>query len=418
MRRRARLPTLLAAPSPTMSQVELLHDWSAVARLRDDWRRLHAVTPCATFFHSFDWLETYWKFYGAGQALRTFVVRDAGDVTGIVPLVVLEESTKLGPLKILTYPLAYWGSYYGPIGPRLREALAAALDRLAHERRDWDLLDLRFTPPATSDEAHTLDVMTTAGFAPAPKVVDHTSFIDLPGTFDDYLATRPVKWRTNYRRWLRRLHERGTVRDRALLPDGNDRRRSASVRRRSAVGFVRRLRSDRPQKLARFLDDRHDADARFDSSVSARDARNGVPRGAADVHLLYLNEQPLAFLYAYRNQRTMYGLRIGFDASISRDGVGNIMYMHALEDSIRRDIRTFDLGPGSLKAKEPIRSRIEPIYRLPYANAYTWRGFAWRMKQTISTVEAALADFNADYRSPATSEAAAEREPSPISSST
>lgn len=405
-----------------MPEVDLLREWSAVASLRDDWRRLHAVTPGATFFHSFDWLETYWKFYGEGQALRIYVVREAGEVTGIVPLVVLEEPSKLGPLRILTYPLAYWGSYYGPIGPQPRDALAAAIEMLSHEQRNWDLLDLRFSPAATLDHADTLEVMTAAGFEPALKLVDHTSFIDLPGTFDDYLATRPAKWRTNYRRWLRRLHERGTVRYERYSPMGAivpgasptdaDPRwdlydACESIARKSWQGSSTTGTTLTHESIRPFLRAMHETACRA---------------GAADVHLLYLDDQPLAFLYAYRCRDTMYGLRIGFDATLSKDGVGNIMYMHALEDSIRRGIRTFDLGPGSLKAKESICSRVEPIYRLPYANAYSWRGFAWRMKQTLSKTEAALAEYNADFPANRTTDStkspAAGDQRAPLSSST
>lgn len=386
-----------------MPDVKLLHDWSAVAKLRDDWRRLHAATPAATFFQSLDWLETYWKFYGEGQMLRVFAIREAGEVSGIVPLVILEESSKLGPLRILTYPLAYWGSYYGPIGPRPRQALAAAIERLSHERHDWDLFDLRFAPAAARDNSDTLEVMTAAGFEPAPKLVDHTSFIDLPGTFDGYLATRPAKWRTNYRRWLRRLHERGTVRYERYCPTGTIAAGSSprdadprwdlydaceSIARKSWQGSSTTGTTLTHPSIRPFLRAMHETACRA---------------GAADIHLLYLDHQPLAFLYAYRCGDTMYGLRIGFDATLSKDGVGNIMYMHALEDSIRRGIRTFDLGPGSLKAKESICSRIEPIYRLPYANAYSWRGFAWRMKQTLSKAESALAEYNADFPSHRTS---------------
>jgi hypothetical protein len=103
--------------------------------------------------------------------------------------------------------------------------------------------------------------------------------------------------------------------------------------------------------------------------------------GAADVSLLLLNEQPIAFLYAYRYRGHVYGLRVGYDEDASRDGIGNLLYGRVIEDSIARSDRVIDLGPGSLEAKQPLVSRVVPILRRTYGNPYSWRGLAWRVKQ-------------------------------------
>lgn len=384
-----------------MSYVDELHDWSAVASLRADWNRLFAQTPGASFFQSFDWLETYWRFYGEGQSLRVLVVRDDGVVTGIVPLALITESSKLGAVRVLTYPMAYWGTYYGPVGPQSRAILAAALEHLSNARRDWDLLDLRFAPPSATDPADTLAVMTKAGFAPVPRIVDHTSLIDLPNSFEAYLESRGRRWRTHYGRWLRRVRERGDLRYVRHVPYGLSVAGSSaadadprwdlyddceSVARRSWQGASTSGTTLTHESIRPFLRAMHETACRC---------------GAADLNLLYLDDQPLAFFYAYRRADTLFGLRTGFDASLSKDGVGNIMYMHVLEDSIARGDKLIDLGPGSLKAKEPLRTRLEPIYRLPHANASSWRGLAWRMKEAFTDVETALAEYNADFSSTA-----------------
>lgn len=384
-----------------MLHVDELRDWSAVASLRDDWNRLYAQSPGASFFQSFDWLETYWRFYGEGQSLRVLIIREANAVTGIVPLTLITEPSKLGAARVLTYPMAYWGTYYGPVGPQPRASLSAALGCLSNIRCDWDLLDLRFAPPAATDPADTLAVMTTAGFAPIPRIVDRTSLIDLPNSFDAYLESRGRRWRTHYGRWLRRVRERGDLRyvryvPRCLSVAGSsaadvDPRWDLyddceSVARRSWQGSSTSGTTLTHDSIRPFLRAMHETACRC---------------GAADLNLLYLDDQPLAFFYAYRRADTLFGLRTGFDASLSKDGVGNIMYMHVLEDSIARGDKLIDLGPGSLKAKEPLRTRLEPIYRLPHANATSWRGLAWRMKEAFTDVEAALAEYNADFSSTA-----------------
>jgi CelD/BcsL family acetyltransferase involved in cellulose biosynthesis len=379
-----------------MIHVKEFNDPASLGELAPTWRRLLAQTPIATFFHSCDWLETYWQHFGGDQKLRVFVVRQGKQVTGIVPMTVLREPTKLGAVRVLTYPQAYWGSYYGPIGPAPRESLRAVLGRLRRSRRDWDLLDLRFAPPTELDPARTDDELCAAGFAADERETDRTSIIDLPSSFDAYMAQRPSKWRNNHRRWLRRLKERGNlrfVRHRPLgashgdadprwdLYDACEAVALKSWQGSSTTGTTITHPTIRP-----FVRDMH---------VTACNA------GAADVSMLLLDEQPIAFLYGYRYRGHVYGLRVGYDESVSRDGVGNILYTSVVEDSIAQGDRVIDLGPGSLEAKRALISRIVPIFRRTYGNPYSWRGLLWRAKRawdarrsgTAPAVEAAAEDW-------------------------
>ena len=78
-----------------------------------------------SFFQSLDWLRVYWRHFGAGQQLRVLVVTSCGEPMGIVPLVVRRETTRVGEVRVLTYPLDDWGTYFGPIGSRRRTILRA-----------------------------------------------------------------------------------------------------------------------------------------------------------------------------------------------------------------------------------------------------------------------------------------------------
>ena len=58
----------------------------------------------------------------------------APDRLAATPLVVRREDKRFAKLRVLTYPLHDWGTFYGPIGPDPGRALAAAHDgaRVAH----------------------------------------------------------------------------------------------------------------------------------------------------------------------------------------------------------------------------------------------------------------------------------------------
>ena len=128
-----------------MLKVSEINSIEELAGYRAAWESLLAQTADATFFQSFDWLETYWQFYGQTQRLRALVVENDGWPIGILPLTVNTESTGVGPVRVLGYPLAGWGSFYGPIGPQPAETLRAGLQHIRKTPHDWDLLDVRWT---------------------------------------------------------------------------------------------------------------------------------------------------------------------------------------------------------------------------------------------------------------------------------
>jgi len=88
-----------------VNHIEGLDDYRAA------WHALLAQTPRASFFQSLEWLEAYWRHFGKHQKLRVLMVLDGGRPVGILPLVVRWETTKVGRLRFLTYPLDHWGRF-------------------------------------------------------------------------------------------------------------------------------------------------------------------------------------------------------------------------------------------------------------------------------------------------------------------
>src|SRR4030042_1363916 len=127
-----------------MVHVEEINDIYKLSSYRLVWNSLLPQPSGATFFQSLDWLEVYWKHYGEDQHLRVMVVCSNGRPIGILPLVVRTEATRVGPVRVLTYPLHGWGTFYGPIGPNPTATLAAGPRHVRQTPRGSALLDLRW----------------------------------------------------------------------------------------------------------------------------------------------------------------------------------------------------------------------------------------------------------------------------------
>jgi len=170
-----------------MSSVQEINSIEELAGYRLLWNRLLSDTREASFFQSLDWLEVYWQHFGADQKLRVLIVYSGDQPIGILPLVVRQESTRIGTLRVLTYPLSDWGSFYGPIGPNPTATLLAGLSYISRCDRDWDVVELRWVNNERCDFRRTEQAMRSAGIEGKKQAWRQAALIDLDGTW-------PPRW--------------------------------------------------------------------------------------------------------------------------------------------------------------------------------------------------------------------------------
>ncbi len=363
-----------------MMHVEQIDQLEDLVPYRAAWRALLEETPGATFFQSLEWLEVYWKYYGENQQLRVQLVLHNDELIGILPLVIRTERTKIGALRFLTYPLDYWGSYYGPIGAVPSIILDATLDALRARPRDWDILELRWVGHDTCDCNMTLTAMKRHGFPALPTVLDHTALIQFEGSWNEYLNRRTSKWRNNYRRWQRRLDELGTLQHIRYRPRGD----------RCNDGDPRWDLFEACQEVARKSWQSQSPDGTTICHDSIRDFIRAAHAAAAavgtlDLNLLLLDDTPVAFAYNYRFKDSVYGLRIGYDPAAGRNGAGNLLYGKIIEDSFQRGDQVYDLGPGSLACKKYFHTNVQPVYRCSHFPIVSLRPQLLRVKRFLDS---------------------------------
>jgi CelD/BcsL family acetyltransferase involved in cellulose biosynthesis len=348
-----------------MIDVVQLTDIDALEDYRLAWEFLLEQTASASFFQALDWLECYWKHYGADQTLRVLVVKDDHRPLGILPLVIRREFSRIGSLRVLTYPLHDWGSFYGPIGPHPTATLMAGLRHIAlssvRGRRDWDLLDLRWIDLVGGDRGRTQRAMEQAGFPPLKQKWDETSVIDLAVGWQGYWSSRDKKFRKNIERCERRLAEQGAIefvrhRPCPLRCGGGDPRwdlydECLSIAQRSWQGDSEDGTTLSHSQVRSFLRDAHEAAAKC---------------GAADLNMLLISGKPVAYAYNYVYQGRVYGLRKGYDSEYRAQRPGLVLQKMMLEDGARLGDRSYDLGVGSSESKTSWQTGVSASYRYTY----------------------------------------------------
>ncbi|MDP6443607.1 MAG: GNAT family N-acetyltransferase [Pirellulaceae bacterium] len=331
---------------PPMVQVHQIDDVAALSQHRLAWNCLLMQTRGATFFQSLDWLENYWAHFGGDQQLRVLVVEDGRDLVGVMPLTVRDEPTRLGSLRVLTYPLADWGTTFGPIGPNPTATLVASLKHLKRRERDWDLLDLRWIDTTWVDHGRTATAMAVAGFPCNRATWKTTQCVDISAGWETYWASRSSKLRNNVRRQEKKLRQLGELRFSRFRPSGaihgeddpDWRTFDACVglASRSWQGAATDGTTLSHPEIADFLRDAHAAATHV---------------GAVDIAQLHIDDRLVAYCYNYHCLGNVFGLRTGFEPELKKAGVGAVLWAKMIEDSVLKGDQFIDLGHESPQVK-------------------------------------------------------------------
>lgn len=342
-----------------MSNVIEINSLESLKNHRLVWQSLLPSTPGASFFHTLDWFEQYWNHFGPEgsgvcQAMRVLIVYAAEKPIGILPLVIRHEKKLAGQnVRTLGYPLHDWGTSYGPIGPNASATLLSGMRHIEATPRDWDLFELASVDREYTDKGRTPRAMQQVGLSAIEEEHSVAPQVDCREGWDAYWATRTSKHRNNVRRVDKKLAELGEVRYVRYRPEG------------SADGDDD-PRWDLYDACVALSEKSWQGDSTSGTTLSHESIRNflrdchlvAVEQGAVDINLLYIDDEPIAFSYNYHYNGYVFGLRMGFDAEVTKQGAGTALLHRALRDSCERGDQIYDLGPGYLSAKRKWWSRL------------------------------------------------------------
>jgi CelD/BcsL family acetyltransferase involved in cellulose biosynthesis len=358
-----------------MVEVVEINDVDELSHYRLLWNALFAATPNASFFLTFDWLDTYWRHFGHDQKLRVLVVYAAGEPLGILPLCVRREKYRVGKVRVLTYPLDNWSTWYGPIGPNPAATMLATMQHIRRTSRDWDMIELRWVADEKVQGGKTARAMRVANMFSEKREYESSSLVDLPATVDEYMTGKSPSIRRQIRHSISASFMAGRVeyiRHRPLAAsegDGDPRwdlyGMCESVAAASWQAGVANGNTLTHGRVREFFRDSHEAAARM---------------GMLDVNLLKVDGQPVAFFYGYHYDRQVVALRTGFHPERG-DGMGAAVMLKTIEDSCGRGDRVIDFGAGEGEHKRRLRTRTESTYRLTYTPIDSWRSQAVRISR-------------------------------------
>jgi CelD/BcsL family acetyltransferase involved in cellulose biosynthesis len=356
------------------------------------WDRLAAGVP----FRSWDWMSSWWRCYGepaAGRSrlrLAVLGVFEPGDrLIGLAPWCLDRRRSQARVLRWLGSTEVYSDYLSVLCQPGLEDSVAEALaehltqgsvngggpcgERSGCGALGWDLLAVdgvdALDRPTTELVRHLADRGCLVHRLPGVNCWR----IDLPATWDEYLAALSKGHRKQIRRLERNVLERG----RAVLH---------TVERQEQLPRAIEILVDLHQRRRHWLGQ----PGCFASPRFAAFHREVMPRllssGQLRLHWLDLDGRPAAAEYQLAGNGVLYAYQGGVDPQVLEEEPGRLIMQATLRRAIEEGCRALDFLRGDEPYKAHFRAAPRPSLALrivPDRTLARWRHRFWAVGRGV-----------------------------------
>jgi len=317
--------------------IEVVTDLERFRSLKEDWNAL-ASAAGSSIFQTWEWSWYWWKSNGRGKKLSLLVARDAGAIVGIAPVYL--SSTHYGlPLKVAAFIGTNGTDYLDIIADGDISGAAVALYGALFAASGWDAIDLHQLSSARNTAGEMVEKAKALGFSCADVIQDHCYSLELPESWEGYLATLSKKFRWNVQYYARRLARDHDMRIRLSCPEtvGEDMELFFKLHQKRFIA---------KKKPGAYLNPKF---RKFHIGLAAALCESGWLR----LYVMELDGLPVAALYGFAFGDTFYYYLGGFEPEWAPMSVSTVLIGRAIEDSIAAGMGRFDF----LRGQEPYKQK-------------------------------------------------------------
>ena len=342
--------------------IGVLNNFQAWEALEPFWDKLLEQTPAANGFQSFPYLRAWWRHLGWAGELYIIIVLDNDEPVAIAPMEITKVPWLSGNLRRLTF----LGLNLEVDRPTVLAAETTAhartliVDYLVRRKGDWDFMVLYEQFPDSPVVRDWPSQFQEVGFLVSLTPGPESAWVDIRGSWQQYLQGRNRSIRKSIRRKVDALNKAGVMRFEVLRPDAEAGllQRYLEVERRSwkpaaglgagktsgHIGFYRNL----VERLA--------------------------VRGEVKFAFLYLDEVPIAATFGITWRDRFYSLHIAHDERYAGFSPGYVLTAFELEEAFAEGrCSIFDFLAGFLANKGGWATHSIHTHSL-LVNQATWKG--------------------------------------------
>lgn len=334
-------------------QVEWFTDEVGFERLKPEWNELLHKSISDTLFLTFEWQTTWWQCLGSGDVCIISVREDDGTLAGILPL--FRDSQPDGTSHpVITLSLIGCvdvSDYLDAIVAKGRQSdvYRALIETI--KRPDfpaWDRIQFCTLPASSPTNTEFRAIAEAHGLSTEWRLHDVSPVIELPASWDDYLAALDKKQRHEIRRKLRRIEELNGRWSAVRSGDGLD---------TAVADFVGLHKKSQPDKHL-FMDRRME---QFFYEM----ARVCAAQGWLQLEFLEIEEKRTAsiFSFVYRNEVLVYNS--GYDPDqYSNLSPGVALFAYSIRQAILAGHRVYDFLRGDEEYKYRFGAKNTDVFEL------------------------------------------------------
>ena len=285
------------------------------------------------------WFKVWWQEFRPRAELYLGTVRQGEQVIGIAPLMVEgRKASLLGSVDVCDYL-----DFVVAPGSE-NDFFSTLLNDL--KQKGVTHLDLKSLRPDSTVLTNLVGLAQNRQYEVLCQPVDVSLELDLPSTWEEYLAILTAKQRHEVRRKLRRLWEAGKV-DYHII-EGR-----ASVKNAMDI-FLKMFTESRSDKAA-FLTSQRES---FFRSLANAMAKDGLLR----LGVLELDSIPTAMVMCFDYNGCVYLYNSGYDPQYESLSVGLLSKVLCIKESIEKGKKRFDFLKGNEIYKYHLGGREIPLY--------------------------------------------------------
>jgi CelD/BcsL family acetyltransferase involved in cellulose biosynthesis len=341
------------------------------ALLEQYWNCVLRESGSDVLFLTFEWLDTYWRFFGRSCEPFILVLENERGVVGMVPVAI----RKNGLVKTVEFLGGSHADYQDFILlPEVREeGLQILIEELEPSGKEWDVVDLR-NIRRDSPNYPLLEKIHSAG-ADGPILANHevSPCCEIRVPWQEYLGDLNKKMLKDTERQIRRLENLGSlVIESVQVPDEVDR----------LLEYYHRQKRSRNYADHVAVDSLGTMEGRgFLREFSRKSCKNGW----LDLRYLALEgvEEPLAISISFLYKGSFYYWLPSINGEYLRYSPGRILLFYLLQESFERDFECFDFLCGSESYKYRWLAEDRRLYRYSFYNGGLRGNLAKAWKESL-----------------------------------
>lgn len=309
-------------------RIEVHQTSASLQEIAPQWRTLTDQVPTATPFQTWEWHSTWFKFFGRSKRPYLIAGYEGDDLVALYPM-----ARNAGAWYVLRSSGAGPSDYLQPlIMPGYEQAAEAEIADLLTNQKDYSLVDLH----QLRDDLSQLAIPDSIELEQGICLV-----LDLPATYDDYLATLSKSLRYDVRRLDKSLFSGG----RASIEMVTE----ANLGQGLDILFEQHKKRWRKRGLpGAFLGKTQDFHHAW--------GRLAVQNGWLQLGILNLDGNPIGAIYGMAKGDTVFFYQAGFDPAHKAVSPGTLLVASLIKQAISDGKKHFDF----LRGDEPYKRRWKP----------------------------------------------------------